>query len=180
MKRVLRLLSEYRWPIYIGGHLTMSIVACAVLVWVATRPNAPRPIEGYYEAAESWDADESVLDASRQLGWTVQYELPAGVPHYPGMPRPVDISVHDREGRPVSGLTGKFLAVRPSDTRLNQRGDLVGLPTTPGSYRTLVRLDQPGTWEFRIDTRQQAMRFVHADRINVTADTSTTTEARVR
>ena len=78
-----RLISEYRWPIYIGGHLTMSIVACAVLVWVATRPDAPRPIEGYYEAAQAWDADESVLDASRALGWTVTYDLPAGVPHVP-------------------------------------------------------------------------------------------------
>ena len=65
--KLFRLVSDYRWPIYIGGHLTMSIVACAVLVWVATRPDAPRPIEAYYEAAESWDVDEAVQDASRQL-----------------------------------------------------------------------------------------------------------------
>lgn len=168
--KLFRLISDYRWPIIIGGHLTMSVVACAVLVYVATRPDAPRPIEGYYEAAEAWDVDEAVRDASRDLGWTVRYELPAGVPHYAGMPRPVDVTVADRAGLPVNGLAGKLMAIRPSDGRLNQSGSLVALPNTPGSYRTLVRLDEPGTWEFRLDTRQQAMRFVNAARINLAAE----------
>ncbi len=168
--KLFRLVSDYRWPIYIGGHLTMSIVACAVLVWVATRPDAPRPIEAYYEAAESWDVDEAVQDASRQLGWTVRYELPEGVPHYPGMPRPVDVSVVDRDGKPVDGLAGQLMAIRPSDGRFNQRGNLVAIPSTPGGYRTLVRLDEPGMWEFRLDTKQQAMRFVHAARVTLPTD----------
>ncbi|MEZ5283679.1 MAG: FixH family protein [Vicinamibacterales bacterium] len=169
--RILHLVSEYRWPIYIGGHLTMSVVACGVLVWVATRPDVPRPIEGYYQSAQSWDVDEAVEAASRDLGWTVHYDLPADVPHYPGMPRPIDVTVADRDGHPVAGLAGALLAIRPSDGRLNQRGDLVAVPTASGSYRTLVRLDQPGAWELRLDARQGSMRFVHAARITVAADT---------
>jgi len=168
--KLFRLVSDYRWPIYIGGHLTMSIVACSVLVWVATRPDSPRPIQGYYEAAESWDVDEAQQDASRLLGWTVRYELPEGIPHYPGMPRPIDVSVVDRDGKPVDGLTGQLMTIRPSDGRLNQRGNLVALPSTPGSYRTLVRLDEPGAWEFRLDTHQQATRFVHAARVSLPAE----------
>jgi hypothetical protein len=62
------------------------------------------------------------------------------------------------------------MAIRPSDGRLNQRGNLVAIPSTPGGYRTLVRLDEPGMWEFRLDTRQQAMRFVHAARVNMPAE----------
>jgi len=165
-----RLVSEYRWPIYIGGLLTMSIVACGILVWVATRPDSPRPIRGYYEAAQAWDADEAVEAASRQLGWTVRYELPAGVPHSPGMPRPVDVRVTDREGNGVPGLAGVLFAIRPSDPRLNQTGPLVGLPQEAGSYRSLVRLDEPGAWELRIDTKRDALRFVHAARISVASD----------
>jgi nitrogen fixation protein FixH len=165
--KILRTISEYRWPIYLGGLLAMSVVACGVLVWVATRPTSPRPIQGYYEAARAWDTDEAVEDASRQLGWTVRYELPADVPHYPGMPRPVDVRVADREGKPVSGLVGKLFAIRPSDARLNQTGELTELPQQAGSYRTLVLLDEPGAWELRIDTSQQAMRFVHTARLNV-------------
>ena len=168
--KLLRLLSEYRWPIYLGGLLAMSVIACAVLVYVATRPDAPRPIKGYYEAARVWDADEAVVEASRDLGWTVRYELPSGVPHFPGMPRPVDVRVTARDGKPVSGLVGRLFAIRPSDTRLNQNGELVEMPQEPGSYRTLVRLDEPGTWELRIDVRQQALRFVHAARLSVPAE----------
>ena len=178
--KLFRLISEYRWPIYIGGHLTMSVVACAVLVWVATRPDAPRPIQGYYEAAEAWDANEAVLDASRQLGWTVRYDLPEGVPHYAGMPRPVDVSVVDRSGQPVDGLSGRLLAIRPSDSRLTQRGDLVAIPTVHGQYRTLIRLDQPGAWDFRLDTLKQTTRFVHAARFSVPADAPTPAGAQVR
>jgi hypothetical protein len=163
-------ISEYRWPIYLGGLLTMSIVACGVLVYVATRPNAPRPIKGYYEAARAWDADEAVSEASRQLGWSVRYDLPAGVPHFAGMPRPVDVRVADREGQPVTGLKGKLFAFRSSDARLNQVGDLTELPQEAGTYRSLIQLDEPGAWELRIDAKQQALRFVHAATFTVSAD----------
>lgn len=163
--KLLRTLSDYRWPIYLGGLLAMSIAACGVLVWVATRPDSPRPIKGYYEAAKGWDVDEAVAEGSRELGWLVRYELPPDVPHYPGMPRPVDVRVTDRQGKGVSGLSGTLTAIRPSDGRLNQAGSLTELPQRPGTYRTLVRLDQPGAWELRIDTRQHALRFVHAARI---------------
>lgn len=165
--KFLALVSEYRWPIFIGGHLTMSVVASGVLVYVATRPDVPRPIQGYYESARSWDADEAVVDASRRLGWTVRYDLLAGVPHVPGMPRPVDVTVVDREGQPVPGLAGDLVAIRPADQRLTQRGALVAVPNAEGVYRTLVRLDQPGVWELRLDARQAQMRFVHAARLTV-------------
>lgn len=168
--KVTRLVSEYRWPIYIGAHLTMSVVACGVLVYVATRPDAPRPIEGYYESARTWDADEALIDASQKLGWTVRYELPADVPHTLGMPRPVDVRVVDRDGRPVTGLKGRLFAIRPADERLNQHGELVALPAPTGGYRTLMRLDEPGAWELRLDTTQEAMRFVHADRLTLAPD----------
>jgi hypothetical protein len=176
--KVLRLVSEYRWPIFIGGHLTMSLVACGVLVYVATRPDVPRPIRGYYESARAWDADSAVEDASRALGWTVRYELPAGVPYLPGMPRPVDVRVADRDGRPVSGLVGQLIAVRPSDARLNQRGELVAVPNAHGSYRTLVRLDEAGAWDLRLDARQQVTRFVHTVRFTLPATLAAATGQR--
>jgi len=168
--KLLRTISEYRWPIYLGGLLLMPIAASAVLVWVATRPDSPRPIKGYYEAAQSWDATEAVEDASRQLGWTVRYDLPSDVPHYPGMPRPVDVQVCDRDGTPVTGLAGILFAVRPSDTRLNRSGQLSEVPLARVSYRPLVVLAEPGAWELRIDARQQGLRFVHAARLSVKAD----------
>jgi len=173
--KLFKLLSEYRWPIYLGGLLTMSIVSSGVIVWVATRPDTPRPMQGYYQAARAWDADEAIEDASRQLGWSVRYELPSDVPHVAGMPRPVDVHVADREGKPIPGLACSLFAIRPSDARLNQTAVLVALPHSPGRYRTLVRLDAPGTWELRLDARQGALRFVHAARLTVPAEPATST-----
>ena len=165
--KIARLLSAYRWPIYIGAHLVMSVTACAVLVWFATRPDAPRPIPDYYQAAQAWDVTEAVESASRELGWRVHLAVPRDVPSFPGMPRAVDVVVEDRGGRPVSGLVGHLLAVRPADEDHPQRGELVELPQQPGSYRTLVRLDQSGAWDVRVEARQQTLRFVHADRLSV-------------
>ncbi len=171
MRRYLRLISEYRWPIYLAGLLVMSVVACGVLVWVATRPDAPRPIRGYYQAARQWDADEAIAEASRQLEWAVQYDLPSDVPHYRGMPRPVDVRIADREGRPVLGLSGRLFAIRPADTRLNQDGALTEIPQQAGCYRTLLVMDEPGAWDLRLDATRDALRFVHASRLDVPADT---------
>lgn len=165
--KALRLLSDYRWPIYIAGHLTMSVVACGVLVWVATRPDSPTPIPGYYQTARTWDADEATIEASRALGWQVRFSLPPDVPYVAGSPRPIDIVVTDRGGRPVQGLAGTLVAIRPSDARLNQSGPLAAVPARPGGYRTLLRLDAAGAWELRIDARQDALHFVHALRVTL-------------
>jgi nitrogen fixation protein FixH len=162
-----RLLSEYRWPIFVGGLLSMSVVSSGVLVWVATRPDAPRPMQGYFEAALAWDVTEAERIASQELGWTVRYELPSDVPSMRGMPRPVDVTVADRNGAPVVDLTGRLFAIRPSDTRLNQTGTLSAIPDQPGRYRTIVRLDEAGEWEMRLDANQQSLRFVHAARMQV-------------
>ncbi len=169
VRSILHLISEYRWPIYLGALLAMPIVATGVLVHVATRPDSPRPIVGYYEAARAWDADEAVAEASRQLGWSVRYELSPDIPHYPGMPRPVDVHVANRGGKPVSGLAGSLFAVRPAGPHPAQSGQLTELPHRPGTYRALVRLDEAGAWDVRLDVRQQALRFVHAARLMVPA-----------
>lgn len=165
--RVMRLVSDYRWPIYIAGHLTMSVVACGVLVWVATRPDTPMPIPDYYQSARTWDADEAAIEASRALEWTVRYTLPQDVPYVAGALRPIDVEVADRNGRPVHGLSGTLLAIRPSDARLNRTAPLVEMPGRPGAYRTLMQFDMAGAWELRIDSQQGALRFVHASRVTL-------------
>jgi len=159
--------SQYRWPIYLGGLLVMSVLAHGILVYVATRPDTPRPMPDFYERAMAWDADAAVQESSRQLGWAVTYRLPQDTPHTPGMPRPVDLEVRDADGEPLRDLEATLFAVRPSDSRLNQSGDLTELPHDPGHYRALLRLDHPGLWEFHLEARRGALRFVHDERFTL-------------
>lgn len=167
MKKLLALASAYRWPIFIVGFLTLSLSANGILVYVATRPGVPRPIKDYYNKSLSWDADKAQLNASRQLGWSVEIKVPAGKQFAVSERRPVDVTVRDGEGKPVTGLIGRLFAMRPADASLNGVSPLTELPHNPGSYRTLARLSAPGVWEVSLDTHQGETPFVYKTRIDV-------------
>ena len=167
MKRYITFLSANRWPVFIIGFLMMSIVANGILVYVATRPDVPRPIKDYYSRALSWDADRAQLAASRQLGWTVEIKVPAGQQFALSGRRPVDVTVRDRDGQPVTGLEGRLMAMRPANTNLNGFSSLTELPHAPGSYRTLARLEAPGLWQLSIDARRGETPFVYTTRVSV-------------
>ena len=167
MKRYIQFLSANRWPVFIVGFLLMSITANAILVYVATRPDVPRPIKDYYKRSLSWDADRAELAASRQLGWSVKIKVPEGQQFALSARRPVDVVVRDRQGKPVTGLQGRLFAMRPADTTLNGFSPLTELPHAPGSYRTLARLAAPGLWELSIDARQGQTPFVYKTRVSV-------------
>ncbi len=165
--KVLQTLSDYRWPLFLMGFLAMSVTAQGILVYVATRPDVPQPIAGFYERSQRWDDESALRAASQKLGWTVRFGIPKGEQYLVGMPRPVDVRIMGRDGQPITGLTGALLAQRPADQRLNVQGKLVELPHAPGSYRSLMRLDTPGIWELRVDAKREALRFVHQDRVSV-------------
>lgn len=170
IRRLAQLVSIYRWPLFLAGILLMSISAQATMVYFATRPDAPRPETDYYAKAQRWDADQAVLAASAALGWQIAVDVPAGEQYLRGMARPVDLTIRDRDGQPLSGLTGDLVAVRPADSRLNDRGPLTELPHEPGRYRTLLRFPVPGLWELTVDAQSGGLSFAHVARVNLAGD----------
>jgi len=160
-------ISANRWPMFVLGIMVMTFSAYVVLVYVATRPNAPRPIANFYQRSLEWDADAAIKAASQKLGWSVQLEIPRGAQYAVAASRPVDVTVRDREGAPVTGLSGQLVAVRPADTRLDNASALTELPHAPGHYRALARLAAPGIWELSVDASLGTTRFVYTQRISV-------------
>jgi nitrogen fixation protein FixH len=158
--RLLRLASQNRWPLFVVGLLAMSVSAQAVMVFVATRPSAGRPYANYYQHALQWDADSAVLAASRALGWTVSIDIPRGPELAFAELRPVDVTIADRDGQPVTGLEGQVVTTRAADSRAGGATALVALPQTPGRYRSLARLPQAGQWVVGLDAHLGATRFV--------------------
>ncbi len=167
MMKVTQFLSRYRWPAYLVGLLVMSITAQGILVYVATRRDAPQPMSQYYQQSLHWDADEAVKAASAALKWQVQLEVPQDSAFDLAERRPVDLTVHDRDGAPVTGLVGRLFAIRPAETRMNSASDLVALPHAPGHYRTLARLPVAGLWELHLDVHLGNTPFVYTARVNV-------------
>lgn len=165
--RLLKTLRAYRWPLFLMSFLVMSVTAQGILVYVATRPDVPQPLDDYYEKSQRWDRDSALRSASTQLGWTVHFDVPRGDQYLKGMPRPVDLEVTGKDGQAVTGLSGELVALRPSNQRLNSRGTLTELPHAPGRYRTLVRLAAPGIWELNVDARRGGVRFVHTQRVSI-------------
>jgi len=163
---VLRFISANRWPAFLGGILLMSITAQGVLVHVATRPSSPRPIANYYERSLNWDADAAVLAASRELGWSVAIDVPAGDQYAVTARRPVDLVVRDREGEPVAGLSGRLISQPPAESR-KLESELTELPHDRGHYRTLAPLGKPGVWLLSIDAERGGTHFVHSQRVTV-------------
>jgi len=60
--------------------------------------------------------------------------------------------------------------VRTAEARRGPPGTLVELPHRPGSYRALLRVDEPGAWDFRLDAQRDGQRFVHSARVVVGKD----------
>jgi nitrogen fixation protein FixH len=164
--KLVRFISANRWPAFLGGILMMSITAQGVLVYVATRPSTPRPIANYYERSLDWDADAAVLAASRELGWSVAIDVPAGDQYTVAASRPVDLIVRDRDGEPVTGLAGRLISQPPAESR-KLESPLTELPHDRGHYRTLAPLGQPGVWLLSIDAELDGAHFVHSQRITV-------------
>jgi hypothetical protein len=165
MKKIIRFIVANRWPAFLGGILLMSITAHAILVFVATRGNAPRPVDRYYERSLEWDADAADVAASRELGWQVAFDIPGGDQYQITTVRPVDIIILDRDGKAVVGLTGRLVGQPPGDTSLLE-SPLTELPHDPGHYRTLARL-APGIWKLSIDAHLGDTHFVHTESVDV-------------
>jgi hypothetical protein len=153
-----------RWPVFLGAILSMSVLAQGIMVYHATSKEAPLPQEKYYEKAEAWDKSQAELESSRKLGWTVSFAMPSGPQYVAGSARPVDVLITDNKGELVRGLTGKFLATHPSESRLNASGQLTELPQEPGHYRVLIPFPIGGLWDFHLDMHKGQQPFVHSER----------------
>ena len=122
--KLLRLVSEYRWPIYLGGLLTMSIVACGILVWVATRPDSPRPIQRLLRGGAGVGRRRGRRGGEPPARLDGPLRAPGRRPALPGHAAPGRRPRRrTATGTPVAGLAGRLFAIRPSDARLNQTGD---------------------------------------------------------
>jgi nitrogen fixation protein FixH len=158
---------DRRWPIGLQLIMAMVISANVVLLYLATHADASRPLPDWYERAANWDETQALQESSRDLGWSVSWEVPQGPEYGQGMPRPVDLQVRDRHGQPLSGLTGVVEAVRPTGSTTGDRSEISELPQEPGSYRCLLRFSADGLWQLDLTLQQGALTWLGSHRLEL-------------
>lgn len=161
---------DRRWPIGLQMIMAMVISANMVLLYLATHAGASRPLDDWYERAVNWDETQALHESSRELGWSVAWDIPTGPEYGPGMPRPVDLAVSDGRGQPVSGLVGVVKAERPAGTALGSQAAIAELPQTPGTYRCLLQFSADGLWQLDATLRQDELTWVGHHRLELRSE----------
>ena len=133
---------------------------------VQTRFPGVEPGNLYQREAE-YNAMLEQHEAQRMLGWQVRKGWLGGVPAV-GEEAVFQVSLRDRDGRPVTGMeiSGSFL--RPADA--SQDRSVVLREVQPGIYRSALRLPLPGLWSVRLAVRNGS-RIVYRLRASTSVKT---------
>jgi nitrogen fixation protein FixH len=150
-------LDRNSWPLGIIGIMCCFFVADGILLVTVLRDASFGVEDNYYEKSLRYDETRDALARAQQAGWRTQVDIAAAP--FPDMPRRVDLRIQDGEGHPVTGLSGTVTAVRPSDVRLRNAGDIVAVPGDDGLYRLLLRVPVDGLWEFELDARKSGQQY---------------------
>jgi nitrogen fixation protein FixH len=142
------------WPIALGGVLAITIVANAVLFWVATRGEGPAVERDYYRRAVRWDSTLAEQQRSAALGWRVTATLspPGGAVAW------LTVAVSDAAGAPVEGARARVEGFAVAHQSLQLDAPL--REVRPGAYGVGLAVTRTEWHEFRITLERGVQRFV--------------------
>lgn len=139
----MRIPSHILYPGMILGLLGFSISICTILVLASRSDGGPQVIPDYYVQSVEWDERESVRQASRALGWTLDVSFDR---HDEGQVR-----VTDGQAQPVVGLDGSVRLRRPQLADDVTVAALVPVDGEPGLYRFEHPPAAPGFWDLVLE-----------------------------
>ena len=140
-----------------GKHVLYAMVAMfglviavnLVFVYLAIDTFTGVTTENPYKEGLAYNQVLAARDAQRDLGWqgNVTYER-TGVDDGP---RQIAVSVSDRDGRPLRGLSLDGSLHRPTHAGVDQ--PLIWRETAPGRYTAEAALPEPGNWDLLVSAR---------------------------
>lgn len=155
---------------WVLGMLVLIVVVLAVnatFIWYATKENRSALIERDYKTKDR-KSNEELLSELRQkqaLSWRTEIRKPKSI--VMGTPTSYEISVKDRDGKPVSG-TLDVEAYRASDASKDFTTNFKEV--APGRYQGYITFPLKGYWELHIRIKRGNERFgVDTDRFMVAA-----------
>jgi len=144
--------------IIIGSFLivlsvNMALVYFALSTWTG--------LETEHNFVRGLAYNQNIEGARRQqaLGWKMIIKPTFG----DGKSGVFDINFSDREGNPLSGLTVKVFAVRPTSEGFDR--EFIARPVAAGTYQSVFALPLPGVWDLRVVARRGDNDFQRVERI---------------
>ncbi len=154
--------AAWRWGSLVVGLLTLQVIGGVTSIILATSDESVAVIPDYHQKALRWDEEMSVRAASAKLGWSTDLAT-----HGRGM----NLSVFDQDGNRVAIASGKIEWYHLAKAAKVNRFDVNSVPT--GSIDLQRCFDADGRWNVTLDLLdEQGNRFVHAQEIYVTIDSS--------
>ncbi len=155
---------------WVWGMLAMILVVLAVnatFIWFTMQKGHSELVERDYKTKDrkSNEAVLSELRTQHALSWQTEIKKPESI--VMGKPTSYEISVKDREGKPVSG-TLEVGAYRPSDA--SQDFTTAFKEIAPGRYQGDISFPLKGYWELHIRAQRGQDRFgVNTEKFMVSA-----------
>lgn len=151
------------WPAFVIALLLLGIGSAFEALFAARSDGGAQIVEDYYDAALDFDETRAARAASDALGWTAAVSVGA----CEGGLCPVEVTVRDRDGAPVEGLSGVVRASRPQEATAAARLPLSS-SEAPGVYRQLMPVSADGLWDFALDAQRGDDRFITTVRRELT------------
>ncbi len=144
------------WPLFVVTLLVMGVSVAVGTLVMANSDGGAQVVEDYYRKALDWDAHAAEAAATAALGWRVDLAVTPGASE---AARILEIAFRDRDGRPVTGLSGTVRAFRPQWTAPVAVAALAEAGDAPGVYRMSLPLTQSGLWDFEITAARDTLRY---------------------
>ncbi len=138
------------WLLGMLGLIVLVLGVNITLVWYSTHHRSTL-VEREYSTKDRRTNDDILreIQAQRELAWQTTIKRPKDV--VTGTPLAYEVSVLDREGRPVSG-TLEVLAYRPSDE--TKDFTTAFKEVSPGTYQGYINFPLKGWWELHVRVKR--------------------------
>jgi nitrogen fixation protein FixH len=152
-----RIPAHIAWPSAVIGLILLGMTSTFGVLLASRSDGGPQVIHQYYQQAVAWDSTAAVRQATRDLGWTLDVTLA----RTDGRSELV-VGIVDRDGRPVTGLSGELRLRRPQTAGVLERLRLEPVRTanSPGMLRAIPTASGSGLWDVEVDVRTGDTRFV--------------------
>lgn len=150
------------WPfaLVVFGVLFVTVQVC-LIAWVSKGFEGPDDMQ-YYRHGLEYGKVVRQQERQRELGWRLSTNVTAALPA--GRVTPLEVSLVERTGQPLTGADIALKAGRPATQRDDVRLSL--REARPGTYATPLQLG-PGVWDLQFTVRHGRETIVEKLRVTV-------------